>query len=163
MTEVATDPAPPDELGPRLDMLLDLFRRRLLDDRGKAKAIDELSDRLRAAEAGQFRQVLQPLVRRLVLVLDRLDAYVVSHAAGTDPDFVGSVRHELLDVLLDQGVRSVGEDCVGRPFRPGEQEAVGRVDGGEPGTVDRLVRYGYAHGDWVFRPAQVVVSVGPAG
>jgi len=64
-------------------MLSDLFRRRLEDDRAKAKAIDELARRLRAAEEGQFRQVLHPLVRRLALVLDRLYAY-----AGGERDFV---------------------------------------------------------------------------
>ena len=134
----------------RLDMLLDLFRRRLQDDRVKAKAIDELASRLRAAEEGQFRQVLHPLVRRLALVVDRLDAY-----AGTDPDFVASVREEILDVLLDHGIRSIE---VGSEFDPATQEAVGtEVTAAAPGTV-RPVRRGLAHGDWVFRPAQVIVA-----
>jgi molecular chaperone GrpE (heat shock protein) len=139
----------------RLDMLLDLFRRRLQDDRAKAKAIDELASQLRAAEEGHFRQVLHPLVRRLAFVVDRLDAY-----AGTDPDFVGSVREEILDVLLDHGIRSID---VGPEFDPATQEAVGTevtaagVTAAGPGTV-RPVRRGFAHGDWVFRPAQVIVA-----
>jgi molecular chaperone GrpE (heat shock protein) len=135
----------------RLDMLADLFRRRLQDDRVKAKAIDELASQLRAAEEGHFRQVLQPLVRRLALVLDRLDAY-----DGTDRDFVASVRDEILDVLLDHGVRSLRVDS---DFDPKTQEAVGtEATGADPGTVIRVVRRGLGHDDWVFRPAQVIVA-----
>jgi len=137
----------------RLDMLADLFRRRLQDDRVKGKAIDELASQLRAAEEGHFRQVLHPLVRRLALVVDRLDGY-----AGTDGDFASSVRDEILDVLLDHGVRSVEVDR-GSDFDPRMQEAVGtEPTGAAPGTVIRVVRRGFAHCDWVFRPAQVMVS-----
>jgi molecular chaperone GrpE (heat shock protein) len=139
-----------DAVRERLDMLLDLFRRRLQDDRVKAKAIDELASQLRAAEEGHFRQVLHPLVRRLAFVVDRLDAY-----AGTDPQFVVSVREEILDVLLDHGIRSID---VGSEFDPATQEAVGtEATAAGPGTV-RQVRRGFAHGDWVFRPAQVIVA-----
>jgi len=137
----------------RLDMLADLFRRRLQDDRVKATAIDELASQLRAAEVGHFRQVLHPLVRRLALVVDRLDG-----CAGADSDFVSSVRDEILDVLLDHGVRSIEADRDSA-FDPRMQEAVGtEPTGAAPGTVIRVVRRGFAHGDWVFRPAQVVVS-----
>jgi len=147
--------AEPDEdlVLARLDMLADLFRRRLQDDRVKGKAIDELASQLRAAEEGHFRQVLHPLVRRLALVVDRLDGY-----AGADGDFVSSVRDEILDVLLDHGVRSI-EVARDSDFDPRTQEAVGtEPTDADPGTVSRVVRRGLAHGDWVFRPAQVVVS-----
>src|SRR5262249_43573837 len=117
--------------------------------RAKARAIDELANQLRAAEEGHFRQVLHPLVRRLAFVVDRLDAY-----AGIDPDFVASVRDEILDVLLDHGIRSIEVDSE---FDPATQEAVG-TEAAVEGPGARLIRRGFAHGDWIFRPAQVIVA-----
>lgn len=135
----------------RLDMLADLFRRRLQDDRVKSRALDELSEQLRVATEGPFRQYLHPLVRGLALVIDRLDGY-----AGADPGFVTSVRDEMLGVLEDQGV---DQTPVLGAFDPRVHEAVQMVQtGAPPGSVVQVVRRGWRHGDWVFRPAQVVVA-----
>lgn len=137
----------------RLDELTDLFRRRLLDDRDKRRMLDDALDRVRAAEAGPFRQYLYPVVAALALVLDRLDAY-----EGADPDFAASVRDELLEVLGRHGVTPVVADG---PVDPGRHEVVA-VDGapGLTGTMEvtRLVRRGFEHAGWVFRPAQVVAA-----
>jgi len=140
-----------DEVLARLDMLIDLFQRRLQDDRVKARALDELASRLRSAEAGPFREYLQPFVRRLALALDRLDRY-----EGPDHAFAASIRDELLDALSGYGVTSIE---VGPGFDPALHEAVGgQATGDRPGTVLQEVRRGLAYGNWVFRPAQVVVA-----
>jgi molecular chaperone GrpE (heat shock protein) len=135
----------------RLDELTDLFRRRLLDDKDKRRLIDEAHEHFRTAGAGPFRQFLHPMVTALALVVDRLDAY-----QGADPDFVGSIRDELLDVLGRHGVLPVQD---AGPVDPLRHEVVA-VEGEHAAqmVVSRVVRQGFQHGGWVFRPAQVVAA-----
>jgi molecular chaperone GrpE (heat shock protein) len=144
-----------EEVARRLDELADLFTRRLADDRARRLAVEELTERLRQAELGPFRQILHPLVVGVALVIDRLDRY-----QGADPDFAASIRDELLDVLARHGVREVS---VADGFDPASHEAVDlRHDPDQPpGAVLELHRTGFAHGGWVFRPAQVVVNSFP--
>lgn len=149
-----TDPADAtQEIKRSLDELADLFRRRLLDDRDKRQVITEYAERLQRAEAGAFRQYLQPVAHALALVIDRLDQY-----DGKDTEFAGSVRDELLDILERHGVRQIP---MSGQFNPLHHDAVGT--GHDPRQPDRevisLQRRGYLHGEWVFRPAQVVVNV----
>jgi GrpE len=141
----------------RLDELLDLFRRRLLDDRDKRRLIDHAFERAEAAEEGAFRQTLHPLVVGIALVVDRLDGY-----EGPDPGIAESIRDELLDVLQRHGVEPIE---AGGPVDVARHEVVEVVDdddGTTRGTgslvVHRLVRRGYRHGDWVFRAARVVAA-----
>lgn len=140
------------EIVRRLDDLADLFVRRLADDRTRRLAVEELSEKLRQAELGPFRQYLHPFVHGTALVLDRLDRY-----EGPDPQFVASIRDELLDLLERHGVRQIE---VAAGFDPTGHEAVEvRHDpDAPPGAVLAVRRAGFAHGTWVFRPAQVVVN-----
>jgi molecular chaperone GrpE len=141
-----------EEVARRLDELADLFTRRLADDRARRVAVEELTEQLRQAELGPFRQVLHPFVHGVALVVDRLDRYT-----GADPEFAASIREELVDVLTRHGVREVP---VADGFDPATQEAVEtRHDPDAPaGAVLEVLRTGFAHGGWVFRPAQVVVN-----
>lgn len=152
------------DVAARLDELIDLFRRRLFDDRDKRRLIDEAFERVRTAESGAFRQILHPLVVGVALVVDRLDSY-----DGPDPGFADSIRDELLDVLQRHGVESV--ETLGHvdPRRHEVVEVVEDQGGSVPSsgslTVRHVVRRGYRHGDWVFRAARVVaacVRTGPA-
>jgi molecular chaperone GrpE (heat shock protein) len=138
----------------RLDELTDLFKRRLFDDKDKRRLIDNVHERLRAAEAGPFRQFLHPVVSGLALVVDRLDAY-----QGPDPDFAASIRDELLYVLGRHGVLPVPG---AGPVDPLLHEVVA-VDGAQDAqmVVSRVVRRGFQHAGWVFRPAQVVAASRP--
>lgn len=132
--------------------LKDLFVRRLFEDRQKQQLIDGLGRRLEQAEGGLFRQYLEPLVHEIALLIDRIDGY-----AGADPEFAASVSGELLEILTRYGVREVS--CTGA-FDPACHEVVATiVDETLPvrTIVGRRAR-GYAHGEWVFRPARVVVS-----
>lgn len=146
-----TDEASQADVVARLDELRDLFQRRLLDDRGKREAIEALREELRQAKDGPFREFLEPLVHGLALVIDRLDRY-----DGADPQFVRSVRDELLDLLARHGVTQIEADV----FDPDRHEAVASAAfGAAPaGSVVELRRRGFAHGARVFRPAQVVVT-----
>jgi molecular chaperone GrpE (heat shock protein) len=131
--------------------LRDLFFRRLYHDKDKRRLIDELSER---AESGAFRQHLLPVVVGLAQLIDRIDRYT-----GPDPTFVASVREELLELLDRQGVRPVPDSG---PFDPHFHEAVDRDEAMPGGTIVAVRRHGYAYGEWVFRPAQVVAGAGPA-
>jgi molecular chaperone GrpE (heat shock protein) len=154
-----TDPAAVDEevdrleeLGRRLDELADLFTRRLADDRARRLAVEELTEQLRRAEVGPFREILHPFVHGVALVIDRLDRY-----AGSDPEFAASIREELLDVLERHGVQRVPVDGE---FDPSTQEAVEVWHDPDlpAGEILEVRRTGFAHGSWVFRPAHVVVN-----
>jgi molecular chaperone GrpE (heat shock protein) len=136
----------------RLDELADLFTRRLADDRARRVAVEELTEQLHRAERGPFRQILHPFVHGVALVIDRLDRY-----AGPDPEFVASIRAELADVLARHGVTEV---AVEDGFDPTRHEAVElrHEPDAPPGAVLEVRRSGFAHGGWVFRPAQVTVN-----
>lgn len=154
MTDPDAEPPPGSgaEIVRRLDELADLFTRRLADDRARRAAVAQLTEQLRQAELGPFRQFLHPFVHGVALVVDRLDRY-----AGADPEFAASIRDELVDLLERHGVREVP---VADGFDPASQEAVEvrREPGAPPGAVLEVRRTGFAHGGWVFRPAQVVVN-----
>lgn len=137
----------------RLDELTDLFRRRLFDDRDKRRMIDEAQERARAAEAGPFRQFLHPLVAGLALMIDRLDSY-----QGPDPDFAASIRDELLDVLSRHGVVPVPSAGPVDLTRHEVVAVEGPVVPDGPMEITRVVRRGFQHDDWVFRPAQVFAA-----
>ncbi|MEV6968716.1 nucleotide exchange factor GrpE [Hamadaea sp. NPDC051192] len=151
MTQPTSDP-----LHAKLDHLLDLFQRRLLEDKTARQALAELTERGRRAEAGLFREALQPMVTQVARAIDRLDQY-----AGPDPAFAESLRDELLDVLSAQGVQEIG---VADGFDPARHEAV--ETGADPDQPDRAItghfRRGYHYHGWVFRPAQVRVNRPPA-
>ncbi len=69
---------------------------------------------------------------------------------------------EQMEAILDrQGVRRIG--AAGEPFDPERMEAVGvrPADGVPDRTVLDVARSGYAIGDRVLRPAQVVVARTP--
>jgi molecular chaperone GrpE (heat shock protein) len=137
------------ETGPvlrKLDELQDLFQRRLLEDRTTRQVLAELTERTQRAEAGLFREYLHPLVCDLARLVDRLDRQGLHDYA-----------QELIDALAAYGIREVPAEGG---FDPAWHEAVEAVE--RPGLPDRAVvalrRRGFAHGDWVFRPAQVVVN-----
>lgn len=148
MTEAAGN----DPVLTRLDQLLDLFQRRLLEDKTARQALGELTERARRAEAGLFREALQPMVVHLARTIDRLDCY-----AGPDAEFAASIREELLEVLAAHGVEQI--DTEGS-FDPGRHEAIEVNSEAElpDREVTAVLRRGYRYGDWVFRPAQVSVN-----
>jgi molecular chaperone GrpE len=133
--------------------LKDLFRRRLLEDRQKKELYDALYGQLEASRAGLVRQMVEPVLREVVLVLDRLE--------GLDPDdaLAESVRAELFDVLARRGVEPI--DIAAGTFDPSSQEIVDVIDVDDPTEANQVVRVqrrGYRYSDAVLRPAQVVVN-----
>lgn len=136
-------------LAARLDDLTDLFTRRLLDDKDKKRAFDSLYERLERAERAVEGELVLPILRQLLLVVDRLDGY-----EGDEP-LVGSVQEELLEVLRRSGVEPLAE---ADRFDPARHEIVEVAPHADDGTVVRQVRRGWAMGGRLLRPARVVVG-----
>ena len=143
---------PEHELGKELAELRDLFQRRLLNDRLQKQMYDELCRQLDQAGEDRVRQILEPVLRQVILVLDRI-------GAAPRCDDVDSISNELEELLVRQGVNRMA--CVGAPFTPNLHQAVrvAEVNSAEyDGVVLREVRGGYLHGDRVLRAAEVEVG-----
>lgn len=135
----------------RLTRLEDLFRRRLVEDKDKRRAFDVLYERLEKADSALQGEMILPLVRQLLLVVDRIDAY------EGDDQFVVSLCHELLEILRRSGIEEIQ---VGREFDPALHEAVEVVDHDGAGSVLDVRRRGFWMGDHVLRPVHVLVVGG---
>lgn len=141
-----------DELLRRIDELTALCTKRFRDDWAHKASIEALTERLHVAEQGGFRLALHPYVVGTAMVVDRLDQY-----GGSDPEFVDSVRADLLEMLERHGVREVPTEGQ---FDPAYHEAVRvRQDpSSPPGTILERVRRGFVYDQWVFRVALVIVN-----
>jgi molecular chaperone GrpE len=157
----ANGPASNDvgQLANEVAELRDLFQRRLLDDRSKQQLYDELYRQLQFAQKGLVDQFIAPLVRELLLVLDRIDALRADSRSEQTDLLLESVRDELVEVLTRRGLRVVHAD--GERFDPSKHEAVGRIEVTDPDQVGQVIevrRPGYVLEERLLRPAQVVVG-----
>ena len=121
-----------------------------------------------AAEGRRFAGV--PLAKAMLPGLDDLrravEAARASRNAGADPaqltdDLVGGVAAVLASLekaLGEAGIEPI--PAVGEPFDPNRHEALAQAPTADhpPGTVIQEAQRGYAAGDRVIRPAQVVVA-----
>jgi molecular chaperone GrpE len=134
----------------RLQADFDNFRKRTLRERAELQ--------VRATE---------DLVRELLPVLDHFEFGLRTasehHRDAAVRDGFQLVYDELLRVLQKAGVVPV-EAAAGSPFDPHQHEAVTHVPSAEQpaDTVLLQSRRGYRLGERLLRPAQVVVSSGPA-
>ncbi|MFG3618107.1 nucleotide exchange factor GrpE [Nocardia sp. NPDC047654] len=131
--------------------LRDLFHRRLLEDKAKNRALDDLHEQLSLARGGFAEQLLAPLFRELLMLVDRVASLNDEH-----DEVLGSIVDELHEVLERRGVRRVPARA---DFDPDIHEAVAaEASDRSPGSVLRVVRPGYVMGARLLRPEQVVVA-----
>lgn len=146
MTELA---AATDDVGPRIDALQDLFRRRLLEDRDKKAVIDRLFERVERAESAVAGDHLRPVADRFALLLARFEA-----DREPDTQFVKSLADELRDAL---------EACFGlvevsyEEFNPELHDVDHVIGDGVEVSIDKVLRPGFRWADRVLRPALVVI------
>ena len=120
----------------------------------KRRSVQEQQDARIGAEAS--------VIERLLPVLDDLGRALDSAPAEfADQPWVEGiflVRRRLFNTLEQMGVRQVGK--VGEAFDPSIHDALMTQSGtGSPmGTVVQVTRSGYALGDRIIRPAQVIVA-----
>ena len=132
--------------------LRDLFQRRLFEDKAKNRLYDELCAQLALARGGLTEQVVIPLYRELLLVVDRVASL------SKDGDVVlESITEELLELLERRDVRPVPASGV---FDPAIHEAVRTEPRCDqlPGTVIEVLRPGYLLGGQLLRAERVVVA-----
>jgi molecular chaperone GrpE len=145
------------------------------DDRPTRAELDQAEDRYKRALADldNFRKrtardldrrASEAVDRSVVAWLDVVDS--VERALRMDPDStlaegLRAVLDQIESVLARQGVQRIG--APGERFDPERHEAVDvrETDLVEDRTVVDVLRSGFARGDRVLRPAQVVVSRRP--
>lgn len=138
--------------------LRELVRQRVLDDEARRELYDELYRQLRFAQQDLADQFVAPVLREILLVVDRIDA-MAAHLPAASAEVLGTVREELSEVLVRRGVREVG--AADAEFDPRTHEAVARVPVTTSERVGRVVevrRPGYALEARLLRPAQVAVG-----
>jgi molecular chaperone GrpE len=130
----------------------------------------ELEDRYKRALAdldNYRKRVARDVERRLVegsdaVVRDWLELVdSVDRAASGDSETFGPLQHQIGAILEREGIVRVGAE--GERFDPERHEAIGVRETGEvpDRTVVDVARSGFARGERVLRPAQVVVARNP--
>ena len=117
-------------------------------------------------ESRAHREGSAELVRGLLPAIDHFDLALQSAETATSIDQVVTgvrmVRDEIVRALGSQGVAEITAP-TGTEFEPGQHEAIGtlpaaQVQGNaEPGTIAITVSPGFAIGDYVLRPAKVML------
>src|SRR5512139_3313429 len=92
-----TEPVTLDLLAGEISGLRDLFQRRLLNDQVQKRLFEELHNQLDLANGRLVEEVLGSVLRQIVLVIDRIDR-------SRGDELVESIRQELLEILVRQGV-----------------------------------------------------------
>lgn len=135
-----------------LTYLRSLFERRLLDDKTKERAFDELLEQLEFARRGLLRQFLVPIVSDLLLICDRLER----EPSPDESHFL--IVDEILEVCRRRGLTEI--EWKGT-FDPRLHEMVKAVPVADPAldqvNID-LERRGFIFGDLTVRPARVFVG-----
>ena len=103
------------------------------------------------------------LLRAWLEVVDSVERALALEPDAPLADGLRAVLEQMDAIVARQGATRIGQ--VGEPFDPELHEAVAVVpDATRPaGTVAEIARSGYAVGDRVLRPAQVVVARGADG
>ena len=133
----------------QIQSLNDLFARRLLDDREKAKSFDVLYKELEVSRSFAEGEVLLPLIRRLIVLLDRVNQ--------EESEFSRSIEAEIVEALFVFGVLELVPN--GGIFDPATQEGVNvETDEFSAGEVIAVRRRGWSYHGKLIRPSLVEVA-----
>jgi molecular chaperone GrpE len=151
VAEAEPDAQPERDLGADLARMEDRYKRALAD-----------LDNYRKRTARDLERVLDQ--RKDALTADWLEAVdAVERALRQQPENplaegLRAVLDQMEGILARQGVQRIG--TAGERFDPERHEAIDVRETAEapPGTIVEVARSGFAAGDRVLRPAQVVVS-----
>lgn len=139
----------------RVEELTDLFRRRLLDDRDKARTVATLQSELEYAREGIRKQVIEPIIRQLILVLDRIDRHRLAN--GSNTTFEASIAEEILEILGQYGVTRLDHFDVFDPRLSESIRTQNTRDVKQEGRVASVERSAYLWSGELLRPAAVEV------
>jgi molecular chaperone GrpE len=134
-----------------------------MEDRYKRALADLDNYRKRSGSETQRRvqESREALLRDWLDAVDSVERALLIQPQGPLLEGLQSVLEQMEAILGRQGVRRI--EAVGQPFDPERHEAVAvrQSDDVPDRTVVETARSGYATGDHVLRPAQVVVSRSP--
>jgi molecular chaperone GrpE len=156
--EQGHEPEPDGRDAPELRELRERYEQ--LDDRYRRALADLDNYRKRAARDVETR-VAESRDRLLLAWLEAVDSVERALRAEPENPLAGGLRAvlEQMEAILDRyGVTRFG--APGEQFDPERHEAIGVVNTDQlpDRTVADVARSGYARGDQVLRPAQVVVA-----
>ena len=146
MSDEAQQAPTVEELEARNEQLEDRYKRALAD-------LDNYRKRVGREVERRLEEGTDALVRDWLDLVDSVD-----RAMRGDGDAFAPLRQQIGAILEREGVARVG--AQGEPFDPERHEAVGVHDTDEvpDRTIVDVARSGFARGDRVLRPAQVIVS-----
>jgi molecular chaperone GrpE len=155
--EGAVDAPEHDDPAAELERLDDRYKRALADlDNYRKRTAQEVERRVAESTETLLRDWLETVdsVERALLMAEP-DS---SLSAG-----LRAVLEQMEVILARRGVRRVG--AVGEPFDPERHEAVGVLASNDvpDRTVVEVARSGFAVGERLLRPAQVIVSKAEEG
>jgi molecular chaperone GrpE len=152
--EPADAAAESEELVERLASAEDRYRRALAD-------LDNLRKRTAREIERRVEESRESLLREWLEALDSVERALSMTPEGPVQEGLRSVLDQMDAILTRQGVHRIGRP--GEPFDPAHHDAVAIRESEEAPdrTVVDVVRSGFALGDRVLRPAQVVVSRRP--
>jgi molecular chaperone GrpE len=142
---------PPADLAAELEQMEDRYKRALADlDNYRKRSARDAERRIEEAREAQLREWLE--------VVDSLERALLMEPQDPLLEGLRAVLEQMEAVLARQGVVRMG--AVGEGFDPERHDAVGvRADNSVPDrTIVEVARSGFALGDRVLRPAQVIVS-----
>lgn len=129
-----------------------------------AADFDNFRKRARREQDDATRRGRETTVKDLLPVFDNLERAAAHAEASADAkavsDGIRMVIKQFVDTLDRMGIKRVA--TIGQPFDPSRHEAIQHLESKEhpAGTVVAEVQAGYAIGDYLVRPAMVVVSKG---
>lgn len=144
----------PVDLSEELARIEDRYKRALADlDNYRKRATREVDRRVAEARESALHDWLQ--------VVDSVERAIQLEPEGPCYEGMQAVLQQIDAVLDRQGAERIGRP--GDEFDPERHEAVAvRASGDVPDrTIVEVQRSGFAHGDRVIRPAQVVVARAP--
>ncbi len=154
--------APPDEQGGERSNELSAELERL-EDRYKRALADLENYRKRSARELERRvqEARESLIRDWLEAVDSVERALRMEPGGHCAEGLRAVLHQMEGVLERQGTHRIG--AVGDRFDPERHEAVAVQPSADvpDRTVIAVERSGFAVGDHVIRPAQVVVARTP--
>jgi molecular chaperone GrpE len=125
---------------------------------------DNFRKRARREQEDATRRGRETTIKDLLPIFDNLERAATHAESGADvkavADGVRMVSKQFVDTLERMGIKRVV--TIGRAFDPSQHEAIHHLESNEypAGTVMAEVQAGYAIGDFLVRPAMVVVSKG---
>jgi molecular chaperone GrpE len=150
----AADTGREDQLRSEVARLEDRYKRALADlDNYRKRSAREVDRRVQEARDALLREWLE--------AVDSVERALRMDAGTPLAEGMRAVLEQMESILARHGVQRIGE--AGERFDPERHEAVGvRVTDEVPDhTVLEVARSGFAAGDRVLRPAQVIVSRRP--